>query len=188
MTTQPLFPKPPRLATWLMDLFTPLEEESIVGDLFEEHSQLASKSGVKFARRWYWRQTAKTIAHMFGAGFRNAPWSTTATVVGGFLLLRLVSGLPNQLLNVITDRYLMFWSTHFQAYLWVTQRHAVGALDWHAVRWLCCGAGFQRKRNGRDDDAGLGSLRVGRLCFCMGWLARCRSVDRLCVGSMVVPA
>jgi hypothetical protein len=132
MTTQPLFPKPPRLATWLMDLFTPLEEESIVGDLFEEHSQLASKSGVKFARRWYWRQTAKTIAHMFGAGFRNAPWSTTATVVGGFLLLRLVSGLPNQLLNVITDRYLMFWSTHFQAYLWILSgmplAHLIGML------------------------------------------------------------
>ena len=111
--------QPPRLATWLMNLFTSADEESIVGDLLEEFSDLASKSGLALARRWFWRQTAKTVAHLFGAGYRSAPWSTTAIILGGFLLLRLAHGLPDKLLMAVTDRYLMYWSNHFQAYLWV---------------------------------------------------------------------
>ncbi len=111
--------QPPQLATWLVNLFTSADEESIVGDLLEEFSDLASKSGLALARRWFWRQTAKTVAHLFGAGFRSAPWSTTAIILGGFLLLRLAHGLPDKLLMAVTDRYLMYWSNHFQAYLWV---------------------------------------------------------------------
>ena len=126
MTSQADFVRPPRIASWLVNLFTPAEEtESILGDLHEEFSQLASKSGVAVARSWYWRQTVKTVAHLVGNGFRVAPWSTTAAVVGGFLLMRFVSGLPGKLLSAVTDRYLMFWSTHFQAYLWVLNGMAI---------------------------------------------------------------
>jgi hypothetical protein len=39
--------------------------------------------------------------------------------VGGFFLSGLVNGLPDKVLSAITDRYLAFWSTHFQAYMWV---------------------------------------------------------------------
>lgn len=120
MTSEAYFVHPPRIAVWLVDIFTPIEDtESILGDLFEEFSHLASDSGVAAARSWYWRQTVKTIAHLFGAGFRAAPWSTTATVVGGFLLLRFVMGLNDKLLMVVTDRYLAFWSGHFNAYIWL---------------------------------------------------------------------
>jgi hypothetical protein len=120
MTAPADFIQPPRTAIWLVDLFAQTEEaESILGDLLEEFSQLASKSGVAFARRWYWRQTAKTVAHLFGAGFRGAPWSVTALVIGGFLLLRLAHGLPDKVLMAVTDRYLNYWSTHFQAYAWL---------------------------------------------------------------------
>jgi hypothetical protein len=45
MTSQAHFVQPPRFATWLVNLFTLPEEESIVWDLFEEFCQLASKSG-----------------------------------------------------------------------------------------------------------------------------------------------
>jgi hypothetical protein len=128
MMPQPHFVQPPRIATWLVDLFTLPEEESILGDIVEEFSQLALRSGVPFARRWYWRQTVKTIAHLFGTGFRVAPWSTAAAVVGGFLLLRFASGLPDKVLSVITDRYLAFWSTHFQAYMWVLKGMVIGHL------------------------------------------------------------
>jgi hypothetical protein len=62
------------------------EAESIQDDLIEEFSLLASKSGVASARRWYWRQTMKTVPPLAGVGFRTAPWMTTAAVVGGFLL------------------------------------------------------------------------------------------------------
>ena len=120
MTSAADFVQPPRLATWLSNLFSPPDgAESILGDLLEEFSLLASKSGVAFARRWYRRQAVKTIAHIFGTAFRVAPWSTASVVAGGFLLHRFVSGLPDRLLSAVTDRYLVYWSAHFQAYIWV---------------------------------------------------------------------
>jgi hypothetical protein len=120
MTSQSHFVQPPRIALWLVSLFTPAgEAESILGDLLEEYSDLASRSGDGFARRWFWRQAVKTIAHLLSNGFRVSPWSTTATVVGGFLLLRFLMGLNDKLLMVVTDRYLAFWSGHFNAYIWL---------------------------------------------------------------------
>jgi hypothetical protein len=116
------FVQPPRIAVWLLNLFTsPKEPESILGDLLEEFSHLASKSRPLFARRWYWRQTVKTVVHLFGTGLRIAPWSTSAAVVGGYLLGGLVYRLPDKLLSAVTDRYLAYWSNHFNAYMfWAT--------------------------------------------------------------------
>lgn len=120
MTSPAYFPPPPRLASWLVDLFAPAEEaESIPGDLLEEFSELVSRSGTAAARKWYWRQAGKTTLHLFGNGLRGAPWLILAYVAGGYLLLRFVAGLPDKLLSVVTDRYLPFWSTHFKAYTWV---------------------------------------------------------------------
>jgi len=120
MTDQADFVQPPRAAVWLVSLFTAAEgAESILGDLLEEYSHLASKSGVAFARNWYWRQTVKTIAHLFGTAFRLAPWSTTAAAAGGCLLLKFVMWLGDKLLSAVTDRYLLFWSAHFKAYIWM---------------------------------------------------------------------
>ena len=63
----------------------------------------------------------KTIAHLFGTGFRVAPWSTSAAVVGGYLLGSFVTGLPDKVLSAVTDRYLGYWSNHFNAYMfWAT--------------------------------------------------------------------
>lgn len=60
MTSQADFIRPPRIAAWLVKLFASAEEESILGDLIEEYSDLALKSGLAFARHWYWRQAVKT--------------------------------------------------------------------------------------------------------------------------------
>src|ERR1700722_9235451 len=38
---------------------------------------------------------------------------------GRILLLRTVHRLPGLVLDVVTDRYLTYWSNHFHAYLWV---------------------------------------------------------------------
>lgn len=112
--------KPPFLAAWTVSLFAPpAQAESILGDLHEEFSQVGSRSGRKVARRWYWRQSWRTIAHLAGRGLRGAPWSTAAAVIVGFLLLRFAHGLPGKILTVVTDKYLIYWSNHFQAYLWV---------------------------------------------------------------------
>lgn len=88
--TQASSVQPPRVAVWLLDLFTPYEqEESIPGDLLEEFSDVASKSGVAHARRWYWRQSVRTVFHLVRSGFRVAPWSIAGVVVGGVLLVQL---------------------------------------------------------------------------------------------------
>jgi hypothetical protein len=121
--------QPPRVAAWLVGLFTSDQEaESIPGDLLEEFSCLVSKAGVAVARRWYWRQTARTIAHLAGAAFYSAPWLMAAAVVGGFWLHGFVSGLPDKALSLVTDRYVWFWSRHFQAYLWVLNGMAIAHL------------------------------------------------------------
>jgi hypothetical protein len=87
MMTRVSVTQPPRLAVWLVNLFTPFEQsESIPGDLLEEFSDLSSKSGVPSARRWYWRQSAKTVAQLIRSGFRVAPWLTAGATVGGYLL------------------------------------------------------------------------------------------------------
>jgi hypothetical protein len=111
------FVHPPRIAAWLVDLFASSEQaESIAGDLLEEFSELASKSGVSIARRWYWRQTAKTIVHLVGIGFRTAPWSTAVTVVAGFVLLRFASGLIEPAMFAVLRRYDVF-ERHFNVYV-----------------------------------------------------------------------
>jgi hypothetical protein len=129
--------RPPRIAIWLVNLFTPTSEEaeSILGDLQEEFLLLASKSGIPLARRWYWRQTVKTTASLFGAGCRDAPL-IAAAAVGGFLLLRFVTGVPDKLLSAVTDRYLAFWSTHFEAYSWMLNGMGIAHLT--AVTFAGC--------------------------------------------------
>jgi hypothetical protein len=137
MTSRPYVVQPPRVAAWLVSLFTPAEDaESILGDLHEEFSDYASRSGIASARSWYWRQTVTTIAHLVGAAFRFARWSTTAAVVGGYLLGAFFSGLPDKILSVVTDRYLAYWSTHFKAYMfWATD----GMLVAHLIASLVVG-------------------------------------------------
>lgn len=175
MTSQPDLVRPPRLATWLVNLFASTEEESILGDLLEEYSDLASKSGVAFARRWYWRQTMKTIAHLADTGFRVAPWSTAAAVVGGFLLHRFVSGLPDKVLSAVTDRYLMYWSTHFKAYIWMLN----GMLIEHLVLSMFVGCVVALAAKGREMIATMTLALVP--CALMGgaliWVATHRPLD-----------
>ena len=117
MMSQPHFVQPPRIAVWLLNLFALGEEaESIQGDLLEEFSLLTSKSGVASARRWYWRQTMKTVPQLAGVGFRTAPWMTTAAVVGGFLLRKLLGPLVEPPIFAVLERYRVF-EHHFGTYM-----------------------------------------------------------------------
>jgi hypothetical protein len=129
------FVEPPRIAAWLVDLFASGEQaESITGDLLEEFSDLAAKSGAAYARRWYWRQSAKTITHLVGAGFRVAPWTITGTVLGGYVLLTFGGSLPERAIvsvlqfrrHHVTPYYT--WP-QFQAYLfWLNNGILAGRL------------------------------------------------------------
>ena len=88
MTSHADLVEPPRLAVWLITLFAPTERaESICGDLLEEFAQLASRSDVPSTRRWFRRQTLRTVVHLIAAEVRASPWRHTATVVTGLAVL-----------------------------------------------------------------------------------------------------
>jgi hypothetical protein len=100
------FGRPPRIAIWLVDLFIPDEQaESIPGDLLEEFTDLAAKSGVASARKWYWRQSVKTIAHLSGTGFRDAPWLIAGLVLIGLWLMLSSLRLPELAIVAVLRRY-----------------------------------------------------------------------------------
>jgi len=83
-------PRPPRLAVWLIELFVPDEQApSVLGDLLEEFSDVAAKSSIAHAGRWYWRQTPPTVLHLLGSGFWAAPWFMAGVVAGGIVLVEL---------------------------------------------------------------------------------------------------
>jgi hypothetical protein len=95
---------PPRIAAWLIDLFASDEQvECIPGDLLEEFLDLASKSGAASARRWYWRQSVTTIAHLIVAGFRAAPWTVVGAAIAGYLLMGFGSWLPERAIVAVLD-------------------------------------------------------------------------------------
>jgi hypothetical protein len=148
MTSQAAFVQPPRIAAWLVNLFTPAEAaESVLGDLLEEFSHFASKSGIVDARRWYWRQTLKTIVDLFGTGFRAAPWSTTFAVVAGFLLLKFVSELPEKVLIAVDHRYPAYSSAHFEAFIFFA---TVGVLASHLLASMSVGCLVAWAAKGRE--------------------------------------
>jgi hypothetical protein len=167
---QTSFVHPPRIAAWLLDLFAPSEQaESITGDLLEEFSDLASKSGVTLARSWYWRQTVKTIAHLVGTGFSVAPWSTAAAVVGGFLLLRFISGLPEQAIFAVLRRYRVL-DHHFNAYVFfATDGIAIG----HVIAAMFVGYMVALAAKGREMVAAmsLALVRCALIGAALVWVA-----------------
>jgi hypothetical protein len=93
--------RPPRIAGWVVDLFTP--DESIAGDLLEEFSQIASKSGVAAARSWYWRQSVKSAVHLICTGFRMAPLQLAGAILMGFFLQRFGYRWPEQAIVAVLD-------------------------------------------------------------------------------------
>jgi len=98
---------PPALAVWLVNFFAPDKQaEAIQGDLAEEFSRLASSSGLATARRWYWRQSITTVAHLIGNGFCAAPLLIAGAVLGGCLLLWFGGDLAEQ------ARYYFHWQLY----------------------------------------------------------------------------
>lgn len=107
---------PPRGAAWLMRLFAdPEEADVILGDLAEEFSLLAHDSGSVVARRWYWRQTLKSLPHLVFATFTAAPWLTLLAALAGFLLRRLLARLPGYATFALVDRFAIY-QHHFGLY------------------------------------------------------------------------
>ena len=136
MTSQSQWIQPPRFAVWLLTLFAFDDKaESILGDLFEEFSHLASKSGAPYARRWYWRQTLKTVLQLAVLGFRTAPWLTAAAVVGGFFLRGAVGRLVEPAIFAVIEKY-QIPEHHFSAYVFLA---TTGIDSGHLLTFLFIG-------------------------------------------------
>jgi hypothetical protein len=136
MTSQSHVVQPPRLAMWLLTLFALDDKaEAILGDLLEEFTRLALKSGVPFARRWYWRQTLKTVFQLAALAFRTAPWLTTAAVAGGVFLRKLVARRVEPTIFAVLERYQVY-QHHFSAYVFFA---STGIDIGHLITFLLIG-------------------------------------------------
>jgi ABC-type sugar transport system permease subunit len=175
MTFQINLPQPPRIFAWLIKLFASNEEEPLLGDLVEEYRNLASKSELAFARAWYRRQAAKTVVHLAGKGFRDAPLSIAAIIAGGFLLHGFVSGLPDKILMAVTERYLAFWSTHFNAYVWLLRAMPMEHLVLSML--VGCVVGFAAKGREMIATLTLALVFCTMIATALVWIATHRTVD-----------
>lgn len=82
--------RPPQLAKWLLELFVSKQQVSpLIGDLREEFAAVAFQRGLRFARRWYWRQAAKTVPHLCLAQLAMQPGQTFGALVAGLVALTL---------------------------------------------------------------------------------------------------
>ena len=114
-------PQPPRMAVWLLLLFTPAEQtESILGDLLEEFSTLVMTWGIGFARRWYWRQTLNTIQHACVGVLRAAPFLMLVTVVAGLWSIGFATTFSQHATRIFLDSHGIYQS-HPDAYLFWTK-------------------------------------------------------------------
>jgi hypothetical protein len=112
--------RPPRIAVWLVGLLTPASyAESILGDLYEEFFDLAARSGVAVARRWFWRQSRKTAANLVAAQVLAAPWSLVGAVMLGFLLRRVGLSNPAGIVVMILQTQKPYSNLHYDFYVWM---------------------------------------------------------------------
>jgi hypothetical protein len=165
MTSQSALAHPPRVASWLVELFAPAEHaESMLGDLSEEFSGLASKSGLASARRWYRWQSAKTIVHLFGTGLRIAPWSIVGIILGGFFLLPFGMRFPEPLIVGVIHLYrnhVTPYYAHLDTYvLWLNAGILIGRL----LGSLCIGCFVAALARGREMVA---TITLGLICATM---------------------
>jgi hypothetical protein len=121
--------RPPRVAAWLARLFiSSTHAESLQGDLQEEFCALAANSGVASARRWYWRQSIKTILFLLGTAFHFAASPIVSAVAGGMLLQWLGRSLPERLIVAILRQFPIY-PNHWNAYVfWITDGILIGDL------------------------------------------------------------
>lgn len=136
MRSQPDSLQPPRIAVWLLSLFDLAETtESILGNLLEEFLLIASDSGAASARSWYWRQTLRTAPRLAVDGFRTAPWTIAAAVVGGFLLRKLVGPLVEPAIFAVIGKYQVY-EHHFSTYMFLA---STGIDIGHLITFLIIG-------------------------------------------------
>ncbi len=151
--------RPPRIAVWLIELFASAEQvEAIHGDLLEDFSVIASRSGISAARRWYWKQSLKSVTHLIWTGYRTAPW-LIPLAIGGICVFRLTLNLPTRVVCGIVFSIPGYYKTHWIPWtFWVNYGVAIGTLVWEAL--IGCLIGLVAKGKETIATATLGALGI----------------------------
>jgi hypothetical protein len=106
---------PPQIAAWLVGLFI-VEEQTDTQE--QNHNEALSDSastwGAGPARRWYRKQSAKTIAGHVARGFRTAPLLIVGVAFSGAFLLYLGTG--SGYIEETILRLLAFFNHHVTPY------------------------------------------------------------------------
>jgi len=108
---------PPRLALWLVTLFSP--DEAVPGDLLEEYATVEANKGRMSARRWFWRQSGRTIAHLALSQFLLAPWSTGLILVTAYATLWYTPWVSVTLAEGLLARYPVYEYISAPAFWWI---------------------------------------------------------------------
>ena len=108
MTSQSHFVQPPRLAVWLLTLFALDDEaESILGDLLEEFTLLASSSGI-LSPQMVLVIDIKNRLRRLRTTASVRPRSTMVAVLGGFSIRGAVAGRVEPAILSALERYQVY--------------------------------------------------------------------------------
>ncbi|MBV9303774.1 MAG: hypothetical protein JOY62_01460 [Acidobacteriaceae bacterium] len=168
MMPQPQFFHPPRLAAWLVTLFAPASEaESILGDLLEESSRIASNSGLDSARSWYWRHALKTIGDLAGDAFRGAPLLIATAVIAGYFLTGFLTRFSEHEVRAFLDARRLYESNPSAYLFWLKFPMLTGRV----ILCILIGALVGSAVKGREMTAALTLAFVQIFLFVIGVIA-----------------
>jgi putative ABC transport system permease protein len=80
--------RPPRAAEWLVERSLPIdaaEREAVLGDLAEEHAEIAWRAGTVAADAWYWRQTIASVVPNLRRRFTHGSLHRQDNATGGVM-------------------------------------------------------------------------------------------------------
>ena len=133
--------EPPRVASWAVELFAPIERsDAMLGDLREEFQAMARIHGGRLAKAWYWRQAAQTTIAMAADPFKSAAVATVGRGFAGILLAVMMASIW----NLLEGRFV----STVPVYHFVSAAAFWGVAD--VLPWIAAGAIFVRRSRGQS--------------------------------------
>jgi len=107
--------KPPAVPVAILNFFASQSDfPAVAGDISEEFHQRAQKSGVKAAKRWYWREAFRNALALTWRELSRTPVRTTSIAFGCYLAVTLVPVLLTPAFNM---RWIVMVALNFIALL-----------------------------------------------------------------------
>jgi hypothetical protein len=160
--------RPPPVAFWFVSLVVSgPSAEALLGDLLEEFCDLSTRRGVAVARRWFWRQSLKTIPYCVAAAFRAAPAQIAGAVLLGLVLRRFVFSNPESVVVAILRTQTPYSNLHYGFYVWLITWGLEIVAVVEALLLGCAVAAFAK---GREIVATLAMSAVSAVFFAVACL------------------